>query len=321
MPIAQALQICPQMVIVPSNYPLYHKLSHQIHQFMIARIPKIEQFSIDEFFGDLSGWVKNEEVYDFALALKAEILEKFDIPVSIGISKAKWIAKVATEEAKPFGVYEVNDIDAYIENIPIKEFPGIGKGFQERLGKHYIKTLGDIKRNKALFYSWKKPGIQLYHRVTGTDNEGIESRGDRKSIGISRTFDPIYESEEIKRRIMIMARHIVYMVMAIEVNPTTFYLKVNYEYGVRVKKSETVNRLFSEQLFKNELLKMYSKIAIHSKGAVKLSVNVSNFTMHHQKTLSLLDHEEDSKENSLSQEIQKLRKRFGLDIVKTGNEF
>jgi DNA polymerase-4 len=66
---------------------------------------------------------------------------------------------------------------------------------------------------------------------------------------------------------------------------------------------------------------MYSKIAIHSKGAVKLSVNVSNFTMHHQKTLSLLDHEEDSKENSLSQEIQKLRKRFGLDIVKTGNEF
>jgi DNA polymerase-4 len=320
MPIAQALQICPQMVIVPSNYPLYHKLSHQIHQFMMARIPKIEQFSIDEFFGDLSGWVKNEEVYDFALALKAEILEKFDIPVSIGISKAKWIAKVATEEAKPFSVYEVNDIDAYIENIPIKEFPGIGKGFQERLGKHYIKTLGDIKRNKALFYSWKKPGIQLYHRVTGTDNEGIESRGDRKSIGISRTFDPISDSEEVKRRIMIMARHIVYMVMAIEVNPTTFYLKVNYEYGVRVKKSETVNRLFSEHLFKDMLMQMYDEIKVENRGAVKISVNVSNFTSQHRKTLSLLDMNEDIEENKLSKEIQKLRERFGLDILKTANE-
>jgi len=320
MPIAQALQICPQMVVVPSNYPLYHKLSHRMHRFMTARIPKIEQFSIDEFFGDLSGWVADEEVYDFALALKAEILETFDIPVSIGIAKAKWIAKVATEEAKPFGVYEVKDIDAFIEHIPIKAFPGIGKGFQERLGKHYIKTLGDIKRHKTLFYTWKKPGIQLYHRVTGTDNEGIENRGERKSIGISRTFDPIQDSREIKRRIMIMARHIAYMVMEIEVNPTAFYLKVNYEYGIQAKKSETVNRLFSEHLLKSKLSDMYQEICHPNKGAVKITVNVSNFTIHHQKTLSLLDHEEDSKEKRLSEEIKKLRKKFGLDILKTGNE-
>jgi DNA polymerase-4 len=287
---------------------------------MRAKIPQIEQYSIDEFFGDLGGWVKDDEVYDFAKSLQAEVLKKFDIPVSIGISKAKWIAKLATESAKPYGVFEVKDIDAYIENIPIKEFPGIGKGFQERLGKHYIKTLGDIKRNKALFYSWKKPGIQLYHRVTGTDNEGIESRGDRKSIGISRTFDVINDANEIKRRIMIMARHIVYMVMAIEVNPTTFYLKVNYEYGVRVKKSETVNRLFSEHLFKDTLMQMYNEIKAEHKGAIKISVNVSNFTSQHRKTLSLLDMNEDMEENKLSKEIQKLRERFGLDILKTANE-
>jgi DNA polymerase-4 len=167
MPIAKALQLCPQMVIVPSNYPLYHKLSHKIHAFMTKRIPKVEQFSIDEFFGDVSGWIKDEDCYAFAQELKAEMMEVFDIPVSIGISKAKWIAKLATESAKPFGVYEVKDIDAYIEDMPIKKFPGIGKGFQKRLEERYIKTLGDVKRNKPLFYSWKKPGIQLYHRVTG----------------------------------------------------------------------------------------------------------------------------------------------------------
>ena len=320
MPIAQALQICPQMVVVPSNYPLYHKLSHRIHDFMRAHIPKVEQFSIDEFFGDVTGWIKDEEVYAFAEMIKQKMMHEFDIPVSIGISKAKWIAKLATETAKPFGVYEVKDIDVYIENMPIKAFPGIGKGFQERLGKHYIKTLGDVKRSKSLFYSWKKPGIQLYHRATGTDNEPIEDRGDRKSIGISRTFDTINDITEIKRRIMIMARHIVYMVMAIEVNPTTFYLKVNYEYGVKVKKSETVNRVFSEHLFKDMLIQMYDEVKIENKGAIKISVNVSNFTAHHRKTLSLLDIDEDMEENKLSKEIQKLRERFGLDILKTGNE-
>jgi len=320
MPIAQALQLCPQMVVVPSNYPLYHKLSHRIHDFMRAHIPKVEQFSIDEFFGDVTGWIKDEDVYAFAEMIKQKMMDEFDIPVSVGISKAKWIAKLATESAKPFGIYEVKDIDAYIEDMPIKAFPGIGKGFQERLGKHYIKTLGDVKRSKSLFYSWKKPGIQLYHRVTGTDNEPIESRGDRKSIGISRTFDVINDADEIKRRIMIMARHITYLVMQIEVNPTTFYLKVNYEYGVKVKKSETVNRIFSEHLFKDMLMQMYDEIKIEHKGAIKISVNVSNFTSQHRKTLSLLDIDEDMEENKLSKEIQKLRERFGLDILKTGNE-
>lgn len=248
------------------------------------------------------------------------MLKEFDIPVSIGISRAKWIAKLATETAKPFGVYEVKDIDAYIEDMPIKAFPGIGKGFQERLGKHYVKTLGDVKRHKSLFYSWKKPGIQIYHRVAGTCNEGIASRGNRKSIGISRTFDPIPDSEEIKRRIMIMARHITYLVMQIEVNPTTFYLKVNYEYGVKVKNSKTVNRLFSEHLFKSELSKMHDEIKISHKGAVKITVNVSNFTMHHNRTLSLVDFDEDLEEKNLSEKIHQLRERFGLDILKTGNE-
>ncbi|MCW8821472.1 MAG: DNA polymerase IV [Sulfurovum sp.] len=320
MPIAQALQLCPNMTVIPSNYPLYHKLSHKIHAFMLAHIPKVEQYSIDEFFGDLSGWKKDEEVYAFAKELQAKILAHFDIPVSIGISKAKWIAKLATESAKPYGVYEVKDIDAYIEHIPIKKFPGIGKGFQKRLGEHYISTLGDVKRHKALFESWKKPGIQLYGRVTGTDNEGICTGGERKSIGISRTFDAIYDNSEIKRRIMIMARHIIYMVMTIEVNPTSYYLKIGYEYGVKVKKTLTVDRIFSETLFKSMLSEIYEEIALEQKGAVKLTLSVSNFASLNLKTLSLIEFNDDSKEKQLHKNIHDLRTRFGLDIIKTGNE-
>lgn len=320
MPIAQALSLCPQMVVVPSNYPLYHKLSHKIHAFIMSHIPQVEQYSIDEFFGDVSGWIGEDQVYLFAKELQKNLFETFDIPVSIGISKAKWIAKLATESAKPYGVFEVKDIDAYIKDIPIKEFPGIGKGFQKRLAKHYIEKLGDIKQHKSLFYGWKKPGIQLYGRVTGTCGEGISTRGDRKSIGISRTFDPLYDADEVKRRIMIMARHIVYMVMAIEVNPTSYYLKVGYEDGIRSKKTLTVDRLFSEKLFKSKLSKMYDEIVQRNKGAVKLTLNVSNFSSLHKKTLSMMDLDQDILEQKLSQKMQILRERFGLDIIKTGDE-
>ena len=320
MPIAQALQLCPTLRVVPSNYPLYHKLSNQIHAFISAHIPQVEQYSIDEFFGDVSGWKRDEEVYAFAKELQTKLFERFDIPVSIGISKAKWIAKLATESAKPYGVYEVKDIDAYIDNIPIKEFPGIGRGFQKRLTDHYIYTLGDIKKHKKLFESWKKPGIQLYRRVIGIDREGISSKGERKSIGISRTFDPIDDREEVKRRIMIMARHIIYMVMAIEVNPTTYYLKIGYEYGIRAKKTIRVDRVFSERVFKSMLSMMYDEIAQKNAGAVKLTLSVSNFSSLNRRTLSLIDFDKDIKEKHLHQNIHALRKRFGLDIIKTGNE-
>lgn len=320
MPIAQALQLCPTLTVVPSNYPLYHTLSHQIHTFISAHIPQVEQYSIDEFFGDVSGWKKDEEVYDFAKGLQSKLLKQFDIPVSIGISKAKWIAKLATESAKPYGVYEVKDIDAYIENIPIKEFPGIGKGFQKRLTDHYIYTLGDVKKHKKLFESWKKPGIQLYNRVTGVEHEGISRRGERKSIGISRTFDAIDDAGEIKRRIMIMARHIIYMVMALEVNPTSFYLKIGYEYGIKAKKTLTVDRMFSETLFKSILSEMYDEIVHLNKSVIKLTLNVSNFSTQHKKTFSLMNIDEDIDNHTLSIEIQKLRERFGLDIIKTADE-
>jgi len=65
---------------------------------------------------------------------------------------------------------------------------------------------------------------------------------------------------------------------------------------------------------------MYDEIKFPTKGAVKITLNVSNFTMHHTKTLSLLDFDEDVREKELSRKIHKLREKFGLDILKTGDE-
>jgi len=320
MPIAQALQLCPHLVVIPSNYKCYHDISKRLNLYMEKKIPKIEQFSIDEFFGDLHGWVSEPDCYAFAVALKEDILKEFGLPVSIGIAKSKWIAKVATEKAKPFGVYQVKDTAHFIENIPIKEFPGIGKAFKQRLLFHGIKRLGEIEKHKDLFYSWGKIGVQLYERVIGIDNEAISERTPRKSIGISRTFDPIRDGSEVRRRVVIMVRHIVYMVMGLEVNPTTYFLKINYEYGTKHKMSRTVDRIFSEYLFREQLLEMYDEISHYSLGAIKLTLNVSNFTNQQHKTLSLLDLHDDMDRAKLSKEIQSLRDRFGIDIIKSGVE-
>jgi DNA polymerase-4 len=320
MPIAQALQLCPQMIVVPSHYLLYHKLSHQLHTFVCKRIPSVEQFSIDEFFGDLSGWVAEENAVAFAKQLQADLLKQFDIPVSIGLAPSKWIAKLATESAKPYGVFLVTDTQKYIQDIPISKFPGIGKRSQEKLHARGIKTLGEIAAHKKLFESWGKSGLQLYHRILGSSTEGINPKERRKSIGISRTFDPIDDPDEIRRRIMIMARHICYIVMQLEVTPTLYYLKINYQFGTRGKQSRRVERLFSEQCYKETLLEMFDQIVHSDLAAIKLTLNVSDFTTQHPRTLSLLEYDTDLKERALTEKIHEVRQKFGLDVIRTANE-
>ncbi len=320
MAISQALQLCPEMIVLPSNYPLYHKLSHQIHEYVSSQIALVEQYSIDEFFCDVSGWIDDDSIYEFALEIQSGLLKRFDIPVSIGISRAKWIAKLATESAKPYGVFEVKDIDNYIRDIPIAKFPGIGRALQLRLSNIFVKTLGDLREKKELLYSWGKMGIQLYGRITGEGGEQIEPKGDRKSIGISRTFDPISDSDEILRRIVIMARHIAYIAISTDANPTAYFLKINYLYGEKVKKSITIDRLFSEKLLKYQLIEAYNEIKLHNKSAIKLSISVSNFNHINHKTLSLLDIDADITQRELTKRLQTLRDRYGLDIIKSANE-
>ncbi len=322
MPLAQALQLCPDMVVLVPDYLLYHDLSHRLHLFLQKELPSIEQFSIDEFFADLNGWIAPEEVFAYAEHLKLLIWEKFRLPISIGISPAKWIAKLATKFAKPDGIYMVQkeDIPSFIENVPVKSFPGIGRGYAKRLEKYFIYTLGEASRHKALFYSWKKPGKVLYNRIIGTDHEGISKSTDRKSIGISRTFDPICDKEEVLRRIMILSRYIVFLVFRHQVNPTTYYLKVGSDTGMRYKNYMTIDRLFSEQLCKQVFQKLFYTMDEQLGCVTKITMSVRNFTYQKRASLSLLEFSGDYMQKRLSLSLHTLREKYSLDIVKNGNE-
>ena len=324
MSVDEAIRWCPNLKVIPPNYPLYHELSHKLKLLLEKQIPTIEQFSIDEFFGDVTGWIKDEDVYDFAQKLKQIILKELGLPISIGIAKTKWIAKLATNDAKPFGVKLIypSGVDKYIYNKPIKEFCGIGKGYQERLENRGIKTLGQVKDSKNLFYSWGKFGIQLYHRILGTDVEKLSlQKNSSKSIGLGRTFDPLNERDEIRRRITILCRHLSFLAHKGKHNPMTFSLNIKYQYGTRQKDHINTQRDFTEQLFKNEIIKIFSKIDNHpSHNIVQINITLSNFNEHKQNTMNLFTQDNDSKQSKLTASMQSLRDKFGIDIIKSAGE-
>ena len=99
--------MCPNLIIIPSDHLFYQELSQKLKRYLELKVPILEQYSIDEFFGDLNGWVKNSDTLEFIKDLRDDIKDKFDLPITIGASKSKWIAKLITDRIIPFCVYSL----------------------------------------------------------------------------------------------------------------------------------------------------------------------------------------------------------------------
>lgn len=81
MSIYEALQKCPGLILIPPNHLLYHTMSHDLMEYLASVIPSIEQYSIDEAFGDLRGWIDDDETDGFIKNLQEDITMRFNLPV------------------------------------------------------------------------------------------------------------------------------------------------------------------------------------------------------------------------------------------------
>ena len=323
MSVSQALQLCPHLKMIAPDFPLYHDLSHKLKLLLEKEIPHVQQGSIDEFYGNVDGWIKDDDILNFAIYLKQKIKDDLGLPISIGIAHTKYIAKLATNKAKPFGIKLVTreQRQEFIQNMPISNFPGIGKNYEKRLLKYGIRKLGDVKNHKELFYSWKKPGIELYNRICGLDNDKIDIIEDKKSIGLGRTFDPINNRYEIKRRIVILCRHLSFLAIKGKYKPLTYSLSIRYQYGEKQKEYINSHRMFNESIFKKITLELFDKIDIHKSHAlIQINISLSNFSSQKQTTFDMFNLDDDLKQENLGESMQKLRNKFGIDIIKSANE-
>lgn len=323
MNISEALRLCPSLIIKAPNMTLYQKLSHDLADFLHKKIPLLEQASIDEFYGDLDGWIEDKDVPYFIDILRHEIQQELNLPVSIGAAHTKSIAKLATSSAKPFGCRTIlkKDFRKFVENIATKDFPGIGKSMQNRLNSAQIFTLGELIDSRSHVESMSPYAKELYKKVSGLDREKVKLNRVRKSIGISRTFDPIIDRDELIRRVTVLSRHLSYAIMRLDVLPTTYHLGISYVYNQNSSSNITENRLFSESFFKSLCLKLFLEADSQSSLKIlRLSISCSHFTCNSRRELSLLTFEQDQKMRKLTLKTKILRDKYGLDIIRFANE-
>lgn len=318
-PLGEALAKCPKLKVLPTDMPFYYGLSKELADFLQERIPVLEQFSIDEFFGDLSGWVEDNEVEGFIRDLQAEVYKKLQLPATIGASSTKAIAKLAAKSTKPFGtrVVKPGEIAGFIENKPIRALAGIGRQTAAHLERFGVKTLGEAVRAPSLLEAMGKNGRRILAELKGEGGAGVEIASPRKRIGISRTFDPLSDRAEVRRRSMVLARHLAFTITSLGLEPTHFQISIGYRYGGGNSLSLSSGRIFSEPLLRHLVREHFAALDIQPGYAVTyLGLNAGGFaTRHTPQTFSLLDLEGDRKNRRLSDAAQHVRAKYGVDTL------
>ena len=321
--INEALQLCPELIVKAPNMSLYQELSHKLHDFLSLKIPLIEQASIDEFYGDLSGWIEDEDIEEFIDNLRHEIKRELKLPVSIGAAKTRYIAKLATTYAKPFGCKTIYpwEFDKFINPIKVEDFAGIGKSMQSKLHAAQIHTLGELRKRRGTIESWGPYAIELYKRVNGESDAKIDTKHERKSIGISRTFEPLFDRVELKRRVHILARHLSFAILKLDVIPTVFHLSIAYEMNQKSHKNISLAEVFTEKKFDSLCATLFNEADTQRRlQVIRLSINCSSFTRDSKKELSLIGFDEAQKMKILTQKTQELREKYGIDTLKWASE-
>ena len=199
MPLRTAYKTCPQAIFVDGHPERYREYSEKVFEVLASFSPRVEMASIDEAYLEMTG---TERLLGppirAAHLLHQRVKEKIALNCSIGISTARMVAKVASDQAKPNGVLWVvpGDEAAFLAPLDVRRIPGVGKVMEARLHALGIRKVGDLARLDEAFLEEKfgKWGLALAGKSKGMDAGGwfdteVGEEEDPKSISHEHTFD------------------------------------------------------------------------------------------------------------------------------------
>ncbi|CAH6808797.1 DNA polymerase IV [Vibrio chagasii] len=193
MPTAKALQLCPNLLVVPGRMSVYVDISKKIREIFSRYTSVIEPLSLDEAFLDVTDSKQcHGSATLIAESIRRDIWNELNLTASAGIAPIKFLAKVASDMNKPNGQFVIppQDVQTVIDELPLEKIPGVGKVSIEKLHQAGFFTCKDIKESdyRDLLLKFGRQGASLWKRSHGIDEREVIVERERKSVGVERTF-------------------------------------------------------------------------------------------------------------------------------------
>lgn len=193
MPSAQAVKLCKQAIFQTPRFNAYREASEGIHKVFKRFTSKIEPLSLDEAYLDVTEKaLELGSATEVAKQLKEQIFQEVNLTASAGVSFNKFLAKIASDMDKPNGLYVIRpeEADAFIDQLEIRKFFGVGKVTEKKMNALGIYNGADLKRftEVELQTAFGQTGAYYYRVARGIDERPVRTNRVRKSIGKETTF-------------------------------------------------------------------------------------------------------------------------------------
>ncbi|HJV11296.1 MAG TPA: DNA polymerase IV [Burkholderiales bacterium] len=248
MPMARALRLCPDLVVVPPDFERYRRVSNQVMGILRACTPLVEPLSLDEAYLDVTENAWGEPLgMEVAKRLKRQIVAATELTASAGVAPNKFLAKIASGYRKPDGLTVIapERVESFLRELPVEALWGVGPVTAKKLHQAGITRLTDVRtvdmqRLREVVGSLADWLRQLSH---GEDPRPVEPERAAKSSSSENTYaQDLVDLDKIRGEVARMARENADWLARRGLAARTITLKVRYAGFVTVTRSHTLSR-------------------------------------------------------------------------------
>jgi DNA polymerase-4 len=334
---AQASRLCPHAVFLDGDHDYYGEISARVFEVFRQFTPLVEGLSLDEAFLDVTGAQRIfGDARSIAHSVREAVRSQIGLACSVGIATSKFIAKLATEFAKPRasrqriepgpGVFEVapgGEI-AFLHPLDVGMLWGVGPVTLEKLHGIGLKTVGDIAncQLRILELAVGEGHARHLHDLShAIDDREVEPEREAKSIGSEETFsDDVVDRRELRKHLLRMSDNVARRCREDGFAASTITLKIRYGDFSNISRSRTVETpVDTSQAIIAVIDELLGEVDVQA-GIRLAGVSLRNFGQPDAQ-LTLFDEPTQQSEDEwrvASQAVDRIRKKFGDGAIGTG---
>ncbi|HIE84156.1 MAG TPA: DNA polymerase IV [Dehalococcoidia bacterium] len=328
---SQALQKCPQAIVVNPDMAKYREYSDAFHRILLKRTPLVERAGLDEAYMDLSVLAANKlgDPISVVRELRQSVLDTLNLTVSVCVAGSKPTAKIGSAYAKPDGCLEIPmGTDAsFLSTLPIRMMPSVGPKFQKALLEIGITTIGELGNadSKWLKMRFGRQGLLTKRRAQAKDNSAVEYLPRQvKSISRESTFPKdLLGNTDLLAQLLKLSESVSNELRESGRAIRTVSIKIRWSDFDLTSRQKTVEGGMHSRKQIHEIAKglLETELKINrSRGVRLLGVGLSNFNDEQfQLPLSSEAAQNFYRNKSIETALQEIHGKFGSNSIRRGH--
>jgi DNA polymerase-4 len=316
----RARRLCPRAAVVPCRFEAYSEASKAVFRIFEDTAPVVEALSIDEAFLDVRGMERFAGTpAEIAARLRRRVREEVGLPITVGVARTKFLAKVASGVGKPDGLLVVppdGELD-FLHPLPVERLWGVGQATAERLHDAGLRTVGQVAevRERALVeLLGRAAGRHLHALALGRDPRRVEIRKRRRSIGAQHALGRRSRTPEtVDATLVALVDRVTGRLRKADRVARTVVLRLRFDDFARATRSDTLREATDRTeavLVAARALLDAAQSTIEQRGITLVGVALTNLEDSGSAQLAL-----DDRTATLDSTLDELRERFGTEVI------